>query len=143
MIAGLALLGVVALSLAVSWTHAPWRDFVRRKPASYVELTIVQPSALPTTFVSGSALAFGFSIRNVDAAGSHRTVTWTTSVRDTVTGKSVVAERGSRVAPAGSTETINERVTVTGTHRTEVIVALGSGQQIDFYVTAPGGAGPG
>jgi hypothetical protein len=143
LMAGLTLLVVVAIFVAVSWTHAPWRDYVHRKPASYVELTVARPAALPTTFVAGEVLKFEFSLHNVEEAGTHRSIDWVTSVRDTVTGTSVVAARGSATLEAGSTRTINAQVTVTGAHRSEVIVKLGSGQQVDFYVTPSAGAGTG
>jgi hypothetical protein len=140
---GLVVLVVFLIVVAVSWTHAPWRDYVRRKPPNYVELTVVRPQALASTFVSGHPVRFDFSINNVDQAGTHRTITWVTSVRDTVTGHTVVADRGSEAIAAGSVKTLSQQVTIRGTHRSEVIVKLGSGQQIDFYVSPKPAAGSG
>jgi hypothetical protein len=133
-VAGAVILGIAAIIFAVSWTHAPWRDYVHRKPASYVELTFVQAQELPAAFVAGQPVRFTFSIHNVDAAGTHRTIDWTTSVRDTVTGTVTSAARAEAVIGAGATKTISGQVTINGANRNEVIVKLGSGQQIDFYV---------
>jgi hypothetical protein len=141
--AGLVALVIAAIFVAVSWTHAPWRDYVQRKPPSYVELTVVQPQALPATFVAGQPVQFDFSINNVDKAGTHRTIDWVTSARDTVTGRTTISSRGSAVIAAGSAKTVSQQVTLGGTHRGEVIVKLGTGQQIDFYVSPRTAPGPG
>jgi hypothetical protein len=141
--AGLVVLAVVLIFVAVSWTHAPWRDYVQRKPPSYVEVTVVRPQALPTTFVSGQPVHFDFSINNIDKSGTHRAIAWVTSVRDTVTGHTTVIDRGSAVIAAGSAKTLSERVAIDGTHRSEVIVKLDTGQQLDFYVSPRTAPGPG
>jgi hypothetical protein len=133
-LAATAVLVVVLAVFAVSWTHAPWRDFVHRKPASYVELSVVQPARLPSTVPSGGTVRFSFVIRNVEPAGTHRTVSWVTSVRDTVTGEVTTVGTGSADISGGDTRTTAQQVTIKGTHRSEVIVKLASGQQIDFYV---------
>jgi hypothetical protein len=129
-----AILVVVLAGFAVSWTHAPWRNFVHRKPASYVELSVVQPARLPSTVPSGGTVRFTFVIKNVEPASAHRTVSWVTSVRDTITGATTTAGTGSADIPGGGTRTVEQQVTIKGTHRSEVIVKLASGQQIDFYV---------
>lgn len=133
-LAAVAILVVVLAAFAVSWTHAPWRDFVRRKPASYVELSVVQPAQLPSSVPSGGTIRFTFVIRNVEPSSAHRTVSWVTSLRDTVTGANTSVGTGSADIPGGSTRTVLQQVTIKGTHRSEVIVKLASGQQIDFYV---------
>jgi hypothetical protein len=127
------LIAVLAI-FAVSWTHAPWRDFVHRKPASYVELSFVQPGRLPSTVPAGGSIRFSFVINNVEPVTSHRTVSWKTSVRDTDTGATTTVSTGSLDIPGGETRTVAQQVTVKGTHRAEVVVKLGSGQQIDFFV---------
>jgi hypothetical protein len=132
---GLLALVIAAIAVAVSWTHAPWRDYVHRKPASYVELTVVNPQALPSTFVAGQVVSWSFAIHNVEPSGTHRTVGWVTSVRDTVTGKTAVVNQASAVIEGGSVKTVRDDLTIAGTHRSEVIVKLGTGQQVDFYVT--------
>ena len=142
-VAGLAVLAIIAIFIAVSWTHAPWRDFVHRKPPSYVELTVVGPQALPSTFLAGEPVSFAFSVKNVDQSGTRRNVTWVTSVRDTVTGHSDAVNHGSAVVEAGSTKTVSEQVSIDSTHRTEVVVRLGTGEQIDFYVSPQAAAGGG
>ncbi len=129
-----AILVVVLAVFAVSWTHAPWRDFVHRKPASYVELSIAAPARLPSTVPSGGTIRFSFVVTNVEPATSHRTVSWVTSVRDTVTGATTTIASGSADIPGGKTRTVAQQVTIKGTHRSEVIVKLGSGQQVDFFV---------
>jgi hypothetical protein len=130
----LAVLTVVVVVVAVSWTHAPWRDFVHRKPASYVEISFVQPERLPSTIPSGGSVRFSFLINNVEPAHSQRTISWVTSVRDAVTGTAKQVGTGSAVLTGGTTRTVQQRVTVTGTHRSEVSVKLATGQQIDFFV---------
>jgi hypothetical protein len=142
-VAALVALAVGLVFFAVSWTHAPWRDYVRRKPPAYVELTFVGPASLPATFRSGQPVRFSFLINNVGKSGTSKTVDWTTSVRDTETGRTQPVSSGSAVIDAGSAKTVNEQVTIEGSHRSEVIVKLGSGQQIDFYVTATGTSGSG
>ena len=126
---------VVLIVFAVSWTQAPWRDFVHRKPPAYVELTIAAPGSLPSKVPSGGSVRFGFVIHNVESAQASRTLSWAASVRDTVTGEVTPAGQGSVVVAGGTTRTIEQAVTIRGTHRSEVIVRLGSGQQVDFYVT--------
>ncbi len=133
MVAG-AILAIVLAVFALSWTHAPWRDFVHRKPASYVELTIAAPERLPSTVPSGGSIRFSFVITNVEPAQSHRAVSWTTAVRDTVTGATTTIATGSADIPGGKTRTVQQQVTISGTHRSEVIVKLSTGQQVDFYV---------
>lgn len=130
----LLVIAVVVIIVAVTWTHAPWRDFVHRKPASYVEISFVQPERLPSTIPSGGSVRFSFLINNVEPAHSQRTVSWVTSVRDTVTGAAMQVSTGSAVLSGGTTRTVLQQVTVGGTHRSEVSVKLGSGQQIDFFV---------
>jgi hypothetical protein len=142
-VAALAALAIALVFIAVSWTHAPWRDYVRRKPPAYVELTFVGPASLPATFRSGQPVRFSFVINNVGKSGTSKTVDWTTSVRDTETGQARQVSSGSAVIDAGNARTVSGQVTIEGSHRNEVIVKLGSGQQIDFYVTAAGTAGSG
>jgi hypothetical protein len=86
---------------------------------------------------------FSFLINNVGKSGTSKTVDWTTSVRDTETGQTQPVSSGSAVIDAGSAKNVSEQVTIEGSHRSEVIVKLGSGQQIDFYVTATGTSGSG
>jgi hypothetical protein len=74
-------------------------------------------------------------INNVESAHANRSVSWVTTVRDTVTGDVTVAGKGGAVVAGATTRTIEQEVTIRGTHRSEVIVRLGSGQQVDFFVT--------
>lgn len=133
----LALLAVsVALVVfAVSWTHAPWRDFVHRKPPSYLQLSFAARASLPSSVPSGASVSFSFVINNVEPARASRTARWVTSVRDTATGDVTPAGQGTVVVAGGTTRTIKQEVTIRDTHRSEVIVRLDSGQQVDFYVT--------
>ena len=62
-------------------------------------------------------------------------MTWATTIRDTVTGDVAAVGKGSVSVAGGTTKTIEQNVTIRGTHRSEVIVQLASGQQVDFYVT--------
>ncbi|HEX4431541.1 MAG TPA: hypothetical protein VHZ96_19895 [Frankiaceae bacterium] len=126
---------VVLVVFAVSWTHAPWRDFVHRQAPSYVELTIAAPASLPSSVPSGGSIRFSFVINNVESAHARRTVSWVTSVRDTVTGAVAGAGKGSVVLTGGTTRTVSQDVTIRGAHRSEVIVRLDSGQQVDFFLT--------
>ncbi len=130
-----AALAVVLVVFAVSWTHAPWRDFVHRQAPSYVQLSIASPENLPSGVPAGGSIRFSFVIDNVESARASRTISWVSSVRDTVTGTVVAAGKGSVVVAGGTTRTIEQEVTITGTHRSEVIVRLASGKQVDFFVT--------
>ncbi len=133
-LAAAIIVAVVVAVVAVSWTHAPWRAYVHRNAPSYVTLSFVQPSQLPSTIPSGATIRFSFVINNVEPAKSHRTVSWVTSIRDTVTGSAATVSTGSADLAGGKTRTVEQQVTIKGTHRSEVIVKLSSGEQIDFFV---------